>query len=520
MSGVVRRTVLVGAGSVAAASLISGPTHAEGTAQAVSAALADPAMPVTTGTSEMVKELALRLAAKPFAAASLKLPPALAKITYDQYRDIRFRPDQAIWRGEGLGYELQLFAAGWLYTAPVEIHIVGDGPPQPILPVSGMFQTGKLLADMPPDTAFALSGFRVHAPINRPDYLDEYVVFQGASYLRAVARGQQYGLSSRGLAIDTGQPKGEEFPFFRAFYIEKPRPGAVELVVHALLDSPSCTGAYRFSIRHGIATVMDVEATILPRGTMRYVGLAPLTSMFLQGPASRHIRGEARPSVHDSQGLVIWNGKGEWLWRQLTNPRALQASAFLDKDPKGFGLEQRDRAFSTYEDLEASYQRRPSLWIEPRAGWGAGTVELIELPTEEEIHDNIVAFWRPSAPLEPGAPHALAYRMTWADTPPGPLPEARVHKTLVGPKLNGKPTFAVDFAGSAFQQMKELPVASVEASAGKIENLVVQLNPSISGIRCAFELQPETHAVSELRLTLKTAPKTVAETWLYRWIKA
>ena len=293
--------------------------------------------------------------------------------------------------------------------------------------------------------------------------------------------------------------------------------------MHALLDSQSCTGSYRFAIRHGIATTMDVQATLFPRKVMKFVGLAPLTSMFLQGPTSRHIPGEARPSVHDSQGLVIWNGGGEWLWRPLINPRALQVSAFVDKDPKGFGLEQRDRAFSTYEDLEASYQLRPSLWIEPRSGWGPGSVELLELPTEEEIHDNIVAFWRPAMPIEPGKPHELAYRMTWADTLPGPLPDIRVHKTLAGMKPDGAQVFAVDFVGTGLDRMKELPVATVQASTGKIENLVMQRNPSISGIRCSFELRPASHAVAELRLALKsgtTDAKVSAETWLYRWIKA
>ena len=527
MSRLLRRTVLFGAGSAAAATALdraigitaraSGePIEAGQKANMAVQASAEPTSP----TAALVKELARKRSGKPFEASNLELPPALAKISYDQYRDIRFKPDRAIWRGENLGFELQLFAGGWLYKTPVEIFIVGDGGIDQIRPVSGMFETGRLLPDMPDNTQFALSGFRVHAPVNSTDYLDEFVVFQGASYLRAVARGQQYGLSARGLAIDTGQPKGEEFPDFRSYYIEKPKPGSGELIVHALLDSQSCTGAYRFAIRHGIGTTTDVEATLFPRKTMKYVGLAPLTSMFLQGPGSRHIPGEARPSVHDSQGLVIWNGGGEWLWRPLINPRALQVSAFVDKDPKGFGLEQRDRAFATYEDLEASYQRRPSLWIEPRSGWGPGVVELIELPTEEEIHDNIVAFWRPAAPLEPGKPHALAYRMTWADTLPGPVPDIRVRKTLAGTKLDGSHIFSVDFTGAVLDQLKELPVATVEASAGKVENLVMQRNPNISGVRCSFDFRPHASTISELRLTLKSKAKVSAETWLFRWIKA
>lgn len=515
MINLMRRTVLAGAGSAAATAVLGNGLSAR----------ASGATPISDGETKVdlratVREAARALCAKPFEAASLQLPPALANITYDQYRDIRFKAGHAIWRGENLGFELQLFAGGWLYKTPVEIHIADGQGMAPILPVSGMFETGRLLSNMPPDTTFALSGFRIHAPINRADYLDEFVVFQGASYLRAVARGQQYGLSARRLAIDTAQPKGEEFPFFRSFYIEKPLPGAGEIVVHGLLDSRSCTGAYRFAIRHGIATTMDVEATVFPRTTMKYVGLAPLTSMFLQGPSSRHIKGEARPSVHDSQGLAILNGKGEWLWRPLTNPRSLQVSAFLDKSPRGFGLEQRDRAFATYEDLEANYQRRPSLWIEPRSDWGEGSVELIELPTEEEIHDNIVAFWRPAGTIEPNQPREFAYRMTWADALPGPAPDIRVRKTLAGMKPDGAQTFSVDFIGHALERSKDLPVAAVEATSGRVENLVVQRNPDISGIRCSFELRPDSQPVSELRLVLKTEPKAVAETWLFRWLKA
>lgn len=270
MSSILRRTLLAGAGSAAAVVVLDRAMRADAIGEPVEnkqlANVAAPAAPtISSATRDLMRELARKLSEKPFEESRLELPPALAKINYDQYRDIRFKSDRAIWHGENLGFELQLFAAGWLYKNPVEIFIVGDDGATPILPVSGMFQNGRLLPDMPDNTQFALSGFRIHGPINRTDYLDEFVVFQGASYLRAVARGEQYGLSARGLAIDIGQPKGEEFPTFRTFYIEKPRRGAGELIVHALLDSPSCTGAYRFAIRHGLATTMDVEATIFPR---------------------------------------------------------------------------------------------------------------------------------------------------------------------------------------------------------------------------------------------------------------
>ncbi len=239
------------------------------------------------------------------------------------------------------------------------------------------------------------SGFRLRAPLNRAEHFDEFVVFQGASYFRAVAKGQEYGLSARGLALKTGDARGEEFPFFRTFWIERPRPEANTVVVHALLDSDSTTGAYRFTIRPGDPTVMDVEMTLYPRVELTHVGLAPLTSMFFFGPNDRVGIDDFRPAVHDSDGLAIWNGRGEWLWRPLINPETLQVSAFVDDNPRGFGLLQRHRAFADYQDLEAHYERRPSLWVETIGEWGSGAVQLVEIPSKSEYHDNVVAFWRP-----------------------------------------------------------------------------------------------------------------------------
>ena len=89
------------------------------------------------------------------------------------------------------------------------------------------------------------------------------MIFAGASYFQAIARNQVFGMSARGLAIGTGEPEGEEFPFFRAHWIEAP--SGDRMVVHSLLDGPSATGAYRFTIRPGDETTIDVEATIFVR---------------------------------------------------------------------------------------------------------------------------------------------------------------------------------------------------------------------------------------------------------------
>lgn len=471
-------------------------------------------------TAEIVKEKAKAYSLAEYAEPSVELPPPFDKLGYDQYRDIRFRSDKSIWRGQKLDFELQPFPMGWLYRAPVELWIVEDGKASQLIADANLFSIGKLIGSEPQAAPFGFSGFRIHGPINRGDYFDEFVVFQGASYLRAVGRGQGYGVSARGLALNTARPAGEEFPMFRAFWIEKPKPGMREIVVHALLDTPSTTGAYRFVIQGGEATVMDVEATLYPRKELTYVGLGPLTSMFLHGSADQRAPADFRPSVHDNEGLAILTGAGERIWRPLTNPRTLQVSAFVDTDPKGFGLWQRDRSFESYQDLEARYERRPTVWVEPRGAWGKGVVELIEIPVEDEIHDNIVAYWKPAAKLPVATAFAFSYRLAWSKDVPAPWSGARVAKTRVGQsKKPDAMLFVIDMQGDAVKDVRDLPVAEVSASSGKVSHVVVQRNPEISGVRVSFEMNPEGAELVELRLVLKNDGKIVSETWLYRWTK-
>lgn len=485
-------------------------------------ALAEPAPETPEAIqADHVKKLAERLSQREFSRPRIDLPEPFNRLTYDQYRDIRFRVDQSIWRGEKLDYELQLFPIGFLYDIPVDIWIVDGGKAQKLKADGRMFSIGPLLGNGSEAAPYAFSGFRIHGPINRSDYYDEYAVFQGASYFRAVARGQGYGMSARGLAINTARPGGEEFPLFRSFWIEKPKPGAPEIVVHALLDSESTTGAYRFSIQQGAATVMDVDVTLFPRRPMHHVGIAPLTSMFLHGTAHNRLPSDFRPAVHDSEGLAVVNGNGERLWRPLTNPKKLQTSAFIDKDPRGFGLTQRDRAFYRFEDLEAHYERRPSVWVEPKGQWGVGYVELIEIPAEEEIHDNIVAYWKPAKELQPGIPHPFSYRLHWAEHVPAAWPSARVRKTLTGQgRKSGAQFFVIDFEGPAVRDFAELPQAEVSASAGNIANVVVQRNPEVPGVRVSFELNPNGTELVELRLGLKVNNQLISESWLYRWTRS
>ncbi|MGD9784141.1 MAG: glucan biosynthesis protein [Hyphomicrobiaceae bacterium] len=486
-----------------------------------SAALAAPEAAGEPFDAQTVRRIAETLSTTPFEKPRIEVPAPFDKLTYDQYRDIRFRSESAIWRNEGRGFELQLFALGYLFDVPVEMHVVADGRAVPLKADGRFFSIGPLIGKGNEQAPYGFSGFRVHGPINRADINDEYLVFQGASYFRAVGRNQRYGLSARGLAIGTARPTGEEFPFFKAFWIERPSAGATSLTIHALLDSPSTTGAYTFVVAPGPNTVIDVSVWLYPRRDVSHVGMAPLTSMYRHGAAQDRLPPDYRPSVHDSEGLAVLNGSGEHLWRPLTNPRTLQTSAFIDRNPKGFGLLQRDRAFRSYQDLEARYEWRPTVWIEPKGEWGEGYVELIEIPTEAEIHDNIVAYWKPAKALERGTAYAFGYRMHWCAELPVSWAPLHVAKTRVGvadaPETR---LFVIDFAGANASSLGALPRAEVASSSGRIANLVVQENPEIGGLRASFELNTAGTDMIELRLGLKINDKLISESWLYRWTRS
>lgn len=512
-----RRAMLEAAGRWAGLTAMAGfVSHIAGSALA-EPVTADNAQPFSPDT---VRKVAERLSKSEFQRPKLDLPEPFNALSYDQYRDIRFKSEQSVWHGEKLDFELQFFPVGFLYDLPVEIAIVEGDKARSLKADSKMFAIGPLISKASDAAPFAFSGFRIHGPLNRADYFDEYAVFQGASYFRGVGRGEVYGMSARGLAINTARASGEEFPFFRAFWIERPKPGAHAIIVHALLDSPSTTGAYRFSVSPGAATTMDIDAVLYPRKTMPVVGIGCLTSMFLYGPASHRVSRDFRPAVYDSEGLAILNGSGERIWRPLTNPRKLQTSAFIDKDPQGFGLTQRGREFHRFEDLEAHYEKRPSVWVEPKGAWGPGAVELIEIPAEEEIHDNVVVYWRPEKPMEPNQSYPFAYRLYWTDAVPATWTGARARRTYAGPAhKQGTQQFVIDFDGAAVKDLRELPVAVVTLSAGTFANLVVQPNPEIDGLRVSFELTPGSAELIELRLVLKNGEAPISESWLYRWTR-
>ncbi len=464
----------------------------------------------------IVRQMARDLASKPYKAPSEKLPDNLANIDYDHYRAIRFLPERALWRGEKLPFEAQFFHRGFFYKNRVDIFEVKNGQASIIAYQPDLFSFGDLTPPGPAvDLGFA--GFRLHAPINKPDYHDEVCVFLGASYFRAVAKGQLYGLSARGLSINTGEAKGEEFPFFKTFWIEKPAAGANSIVVHALLDSESATAAYRFTIRPGDTTVFDVEMAIYPRVDLDHAGLAPMTSMFFFGPNDRKDVEDFRPAVHDSDGLAVFNGRGEELWRPLHNPRDLQVSSFSDLNPRGFGLMQRQKDFSAYQDLESNFERRPSLWAEPIGDWGEGAVKLLEIPTKEEIHDNIASFWLPKAPLPAKGEHTYTYRLHWGPDAPKPASLARFSRTGVGARGDNATIFVLDVTGEKLKSVDpKILRGVVTAEKAKIQNIVTQPNPATGGWRLSFELLKEKTPV-ELRASLMQDNEAISEIWVYRW---
>jgi periplasmic glucans biosynthesis protein len=479
------------------------------------------AAPETTAFSAAdVLKQARALAAEKFVPPKGDLPKSFQELSYDQYRDIRFKQERAIWSSEGLPFRVELFHRGFFFTDPVAISIVANGQARRVVYSPDLFTFGPSVPAPSEGPVTGFSGFRLRTPINRADYFDEFAAFQGASYFRAIAKGQGYGLSARGLALNTGAAEGEEFPFFRAFWIERPTPEASAIVVHALLDSDSTTGAYRLTIRPGDPTVMDVELTLYPRVELKQAGLAPLTSMFFFSPHDRIGTDDFRPAVHDSDGLAIWNGRGEWLWRPLTNPETLQVSAFVDNNPHGFGLLQRHRAFADYQDLEAHYERRPSLWVEAIGDWGSGVVQLVEIPAKSETNDNVVAFWRPSQPIPAQAEYRFTYRLHWCWTPPAMPARGTTAATRAGAGAEkGTRLFVIDFVGGRLNELKpDVPVEpAITTSAGSVQHSVTQPNLATGGWRVSFVLVPGSAALCELRCTLKLGDELLSEVWSYRW---
>lgn len=467
-----------------------------------------------------VAALAKGRATRPHARAAVQLPAALRALTYDQYRDIRFKPERATWRRDGLPFELAYFPLGKHHTTPVRIHEVSAAGVRDIPFDPADFDYGRNAAPKAADGQMGFAGFRVHTALNTASYKDELIVFLGGSYFRALGKGQHYGLSSRGLAIDTVGGQGEEFPQFTDFWVVRPAANATSLTIHALLDSPRATGAYEFVVRPGAETVVDVRSRLFLRAGVSTLGVAPLTSMFQHGE-NQPRPGDFRPEVHDSDGLMVATGEGEWLWRPLVNPKQPLVTSFRTRDPKGFGLMQRDRAFASYEDAEAAYERRPSTWIEPRGAWGAGRVELYQWPTADEANDNIVAYWVPEAAPKAGEPVDFAYRMRLqGDTQQRP-PTAWTVQSRVGRGFASvgadEVNYIVDFSGPALANLPADAAVRPVVSAGP-NGQVVETNAYRLAATGAWRMSLRVKHLDatqpvELRAYLQQSTHALTETW-------
>jgi periplasmic glucans biosynthesis protein len=487
-----------------------------------------PSKPTPKFDFEDVIRRARDLAAAPFEAGPPALPAAVDALDFDAWRDIRFRPDKAFLNAPNSLFRLQLFHLGHLYHWPVTINTIRDGIPTPIPYSSGLFDYGHTKIEHPLPVNLGFAGFRLHFPLNAPRVFDEVIAFLGASYFRVLGRGQRYGLSARGLAVGAGTD-AEEFPIFREFWIETPAPDAEHATIYALLDGAATTGAYRFDLYPGVDTALEVSATLFPRKPGVKFGIAPMSSMFFIGENDHRFSEDFRRELHDSDGLLIHTGTGEWIWRPLRNPAHVEVSTFLDRDIRGFGLLQRDREFDNYQDLDLAYELRPSYWIEPRVPWGEGGIELVELPTSDEANDNIVASFVPKDPLEPGRPFNFAYRITSSLSLARLSPNGRAINTFQAapralgsaePVAAGARRFIIDFAGgdlAFYLPAPQLVEVVPTTTQGKIIRSFVVPNSHTSGFRATIDIQLEPGQSTDLRAFLRTGTRALTETWTFPW---
>ena len=420
------------------------------------------------------------------------------------------------------------------FNTPVRINEIVAGVVREIPYDPGRFDFGDLHFDREQTSKLGWAGFRIMYPVNQPGKDDEIMSVLGASYFRVIGKGQIYGLSGRGLGIDTGLSIPEEFPAFREFWIRRPGPQDKSITFYALLDSPRATGAYEFTLTPGSDALLDVKARIFQRagGAPAALGIAPLTSMFLFGPNQPPPTYNFRPAIHDSNGLAIHAGNGEWIWRPLNNPPMVAISSFAAENPKGFGLLQRGRAFSRYEDLKDRYDLRPSAWIEPQNDWGKGHVRLVEIPTADETNDNIVAFWAPDALPEVGQAMQFDYRIHWTTDEPAILKDGPAHvwqtmrstgeiyQSNLIRAADGTLAFLVDFKGGPLRDLAaNAPVAARISANDNVEivGTVLQPNPAIQGWRLTYRVKvKDSTKASELRAALELDGRTLSETWSFQ----
>lgn len=477
---------------------------------------------------ESLRQRAQQLAKQPFEPTPPRHPKQLEQIGFDAYQQIQFQLDHALWAGKPVPFPVAFFHLGRSAQKPVTIHALNGGQARQVLYTPNLYDYGNtgLGKSLPEDLGF--SGFRV---MKSQQSETDWLAFQGASYFRSSGPLEQYGMSARGIGVNTAVPEvEEEFPRFTAFWLERPEPGSDSITIYALLDGPSITGAYRFDCHRRDAVVMDVHAELFQRADIKRLCFAPLTSMFWYDETNHRRGSDWRPEIHDSDGLSLWTGSGERIWRPLNNPPHAQTNSYLDHNPRGFGLLQRDRNFSHYLDDSAYYNRRPGVWVEPMTDWGSGAVQLFEMPTDDEIYDNIVAYWVPDRTSDKGTEWALDYRLHWvAEEPYPPKSVARVTASYLGrpgrpgqhePRDPNGRKFVIFFSGGPLADMEQrydLEVI-VEPSRGAIENPYVLKVLGTDNWRAVFDLHTDGNDDPiNLRANVRLGDQTLTETWSFQY---
>ena len=505
---VTRRESLLLAGAAFAA--VIGPAGAQGPAAAPFG-------------HETVVAIARELAAQAYVPPDRSLPAPLDGLSYDDYRRINFRRERTLLRSAGSDFGLQLFHRGGIFHKRVKVNMVTDGVAAPLAYTPEMFDFGVSAPPSGLPDTLGFAGLRLLYPLNNSSALDELASFLGSSYFRFLGKGQRYGLSARGISIGSGAPH-EEFPDFVEFWVVPPATGGGSIAVHALLDGPSITGAYRFVFAPGKADEVEVQATLFARKDLVGLGIAPLTSMFLYGENTLTKPRDFRPEVHDSDGLAMRTIGGEWIWRPLRNPNKTLVSDLHDTDPNGFGLLQRDRDFSHYQDLEARYDLRPGYWVEMKTRLGQGRVALAEIHSGAETDDNIVASWVPDEQPHAGSETMVAYviRSVGGLLHDGGYVVAsfETHAASAGAaEQAGTTRFLVDFAGGGLGSVA-LTAENLElvatSSKGGISAQTVVHNPATGGFRASFDVALPPGEDIDLRAFLKLGEHAVTETWSYR----
>jgi periplasmic glucans biosynthesis protein len=489
---------------------------------------------------DYVAQRALERARLPFHSPRADVPKVLRQenLNYDKYREIEFRHEKALWAADGLPFRLEFFHPGYLYQEPVHVNEFTATHAQPIRFVQDFFNYRALHIqnEIPADTGYA--GFRLLNQLNDPNKWDEIGAFLGASYYRLLGKGQRYGQSARGLALDSGEAdRPEEFPIFTDWWLGKPQKDARSLTLYAILDSVSCVGAYQLVIRPGESTAVEVEAVLYLRETntiqavnanrppIRTIGLAPLTSMFWFGKNSERKFDDYRPEVHDTDGLLAHMDGGEILWRPLDNPAVMRHQVFSAPNIRGFGLMQRERNFAAYQDSFNYYHLAPSVWVEPHGNWGNGDLHLLQLSASFEGFDNIVAFWDPKDKPAPLKPLRFGYTLYWTrETDEKFAGDNKVVSTRVGigPNCTTCRQIVIDFTGPALEAIPEndppQAIASCSANATILDNQVFHV-PELSSWRVVLKMQPNSTNPDpvDLRCTLQRGTNILSETWTYQW---